>query len=212
MLEALAPLQQLTELGMAVWLLHHPRRKDSAPGCASRGSGALLGSVDILIEKYYTPRAAETDRRRRLLGFSRFEETPRQLVVELNAAGTDYLAHGDCEQDEFSTGWPVLRWVLAGAQCKWTRREIREQWLPDHPAPPEQTLWRWLQRAVAQGLVCQDGSGRRNDPLRYWLRGQEERWRNDPMARIYLSQLEAQREIQGLMDAGGQSLPPMPPR
>jgi hypothetical protein len=87
MLEALLPLRRLTDAGMAVLLLHHPRRADSPAGCAGRGSGALLAYADILLEMYAYPHAAETDRRRRLVGCSRFDDTPRQLVIELNAAG-----------------------------------------------------------------------------------------------------------------------------
>ena len=42
------------------------------------------------------------------------------------------------------------------------------------------TLWRWLDRAVSQGLVCREGAGRKNDPYRYWLAEQEEQWLQDP--------------------------------
>jgi hypothetical protein len=40
-----------------------------------------------------------------------------------------------------------------------------------------------LTRAVAAGLVCQEGTGRRADPLRYWLPGQEKKWRAIPAMR-----------------------------
>jgi hypothetical protein len=35
-------------------------------------------------------------------------------------------------------------------------------------------LWRWLSRAVAQGIVRQEGTGYSRDPFRYWLPEREE--------------------------------------
>src|SRR5438309_2264725 len=49
-LAALSPLRRLTDAGLAVELLHHPRKEGSADGRWARGSGALLGFVDVLIE------------------------------------------------------------------------------------------------------------------------------------------------------------------
>src|SRR5262249_22289768 len=90
MLEVLKPLRQLTALGLGVRLLRPRARAETAAGLAARGSGALSGFADILIEMKWHARPSEDDRRRRLLAFSRYEETPRQLVVELSADGTDY--------------------------------------------------------------------------------------------------------------------------
>src|SRR5204863_90632 len=76
LLEALLPLQALTTRGTAVLLLPHPRRQASGPGQLARGSGALSGHVDILLEMEAVDPAPD-DRRRRIRGFSRFPETPR---------------------------------------------------------------------------------------------------------------------------------------
>jgi hypothetical protein len=40
-------------------------------------------------------RARGRDRRRRICAYSRYVETPRHLIRELNAAGTDYLVRTD---------------------------------------------------------------------------------------------------------------------
>src|SRR5262249_14760917 len=45
-LEALLPLQRLTDVGLSVLLLHHPRKGNPAVGQAARGSGALSGFAD----------------------------------------------------------------------------------------------------------------------------------------------------------------------
>jgi hypothetical protein len=40
-------------------------------------------------------------------------------------------------------------------------------------------LWRWLSRAVAQGVVRHEGTGHPHDPFRYWLPAREEMMRPD---------------------------------
>ena len=95
MLETLAPLQELANQGMSVLILHHPRKGDSAAGQAARGSGALTGYVDIIIEMCCADPLDYKNRRRRLAAWSRYEETVKELVIELNEEGTDYLVHGD---------------------------------------------------------------------------------------------------------------------
>lgn len=168
MLDALMPLQTLTTRGPAVLIAHHPSKGETPPGQAARGSGALSGFVDILIEMRLFPHAKDDDRRRRLQAFSRFAETPRKWAIELTPDGTDYVAVDLPTQQEFAAVWPVLRGILALAVEKLPRAAIRRLW-PTTPLPDETTLYRWLEEAVGQGLVCRDGRGRRNHPFRYWL-------------------------------------------
>jgi hypothetical protein len=193
MLEALAPLQRLTAEGLSVLLLHHPRKGSCLAGQAARGSGALSGFVDIALEMRQVGRVAAGGRRRRLLSFSRWEETPRQLVLELNAEGTDYLCHDARSEDDFLENWEQLRAALADAPRKLTRRQVAKRW-PGGP-PSGATLWRWLEQAVSQGLVCRDGSGRKREPFRYWLREREEQWRQTPEGRRMLEKEEENRKF-----------------
>ncbi len=179
-MEALAPLQQLTALGLGVLLCHHPRKGESAAGQSARGTGALSGFADVLIEMGWYRRGSEEDRRRRLRAWSRHDETPRQLVLELTPDGTDYVAHGDFEDESFGWGWPLAERVLEEANRKLTRDGVLGAWPEGHERPAANTLWRWLERAVAQGRLCRDGTGVCADPFRYWLPGQEELWRLDP--------------------------------
>jgi hypothetical protein len=207
MLEALVPLRRLTEAGVAVLLLHHPRKGASADGQAARGSGALAAFVDVLVEMHWYSRGAETDRRRRLLAWSRLEETPRQLVVELNAEGTDYLAHGDFAQDELGSGWAALRAVLGHAPDWLTRPEILQAWPEAEEVPSQVTLWRWLEQAVAQGWVLRDGRGHHSEPFRYCLPEKEAVWAADPVRQFQRSHAEALRYLEELgmdvRDLGG---------
>ena len=85
--------------------------------------------------------------------------------------------------------------VLATARHKLTRQQILEQWHDDLPMPQAKTLWRWLGRAVEQGLLCQSGTGRKNDPYLYWLPHQEVMWQHDPLYRLEEERRQALREL-----------------
>jgi hypothetical protein len=71
MLEALTPLRQLSAAGLAVLVLHHAGKGAPPAGSAARGSGALPAFVDVLLEMDGVERRDETDRRRRLLAWTR---------------------------------------------------------------------------------------------------------------------------------------------
>lgn len=175
-LAALLPLQRLTAAGVAVLILHHPRKAESAPGRAARGSGALTGYVDVLIEMDCFGPAHEDDRRRKLSGFSRHARTPRRLAIEWTADEADYVSLGDFAELDREAGWPVLRGVLEDADRKLTRRGIRDRWPADYECPSDVTLWRWLERARADGQVERGGTGRGRQPFEYWLPGKAEAW------------------------------------
>jgi AAA domain len=66
MLEALTPLQRLTSRRLSVLTMHHPSKGDPPIGQAARGSGALTGFADIVIEMRSSPKGRLGDRRRRL--------------------------------------------------------------------------------------------------------------------------------------------------
>jgi hypothetical protein len=184
LLDALMPLERWQAAGMAVLLLHHPRKGVVLAGQAARGSGALSHHVDILIEMRPYGRATDSDRRRVLQSWSRFPATPRQLVIEWSADGTDYEARGPVADEEFHEHWRELAGFFASAPGKLTRQEVRALWPGGRGAPSEVTLWRWLERAVAENLLLRDGTGHRGKPYRYWLPEREVEWMRDPLYRL----------------------------
>lgn len=188
MLDTLLSLQRLTAAGVAVLVAHHPRKGDALPGRAARGSGALPAFADVLIEMHWHGRADHDDRRRHLIAFSRFPETPRNLVIELTADGTDYVSLGSVEDEEFTSHWQTLHAVLDAATSKLTRKQIRRAW-PAEPPPGDATLYRWLERAIAQNAVRKDGKGLRNHPFRYWLPAKEPEWLQNPLAFFRMPEL-----------------------
>jgi hypothetical protein len=200
MMEALLPLQTWTGRGMAVLLNHHPRKGVLLPGQAARGSGALAGFVDIIMEMDWCAHAEDDDRRRKILAFSRHDQTPRQRVLELNAEGTDYLVHGTFQDDEFLHSWDKVKMVLEDAGDRLSRHQILADWPPDFPAPSECNLGRWLKRAVALGLVIEKGTGKKNDPFRYALPGKEDDWRKDPLYEFRQQYLESTRQAKEMLE------------
>jgi hypothetical protein len=188
MLDALAPLQRLAARGVSVLALHHPAKKERGDGPSGRGSGALLACADILLDMRCYRRPLDDDRRRRLFALSRFDETLRELIIELNADGTDYLSRGCFADEEFAAHWRLLESLLRQVESKLSREEILAGW-PAEERPDPTTLYRWLRRAVERGLLRQDGLGKSKDPFRYWLPESEERWRKDPVAWIRMPEL-----------------------
>jgi hypothetical protein len=181
MQRALASLRELTDRGIAVWVLHHPRKGRLREGQMARGAGSLLGVVDIALELHPVRNAATDDRRRWLRATSRHKETPRRILFEWTADDADYRICNSALDEDFARGWRPLRIVLEDADNKLRRVDILENWPPDFVAPSKATLWRWLDRAVDEGLVLREGEGRCNSPFRYYLAEKIVQWLDDPL-------------------------------
>jgi hypothetical protein len=157
-----------------VWLLHHPARGKRADGQTGRGSIALPGFVDVVMELNTVRRARSRDRRRRICAFSRYSATPRHLIIELNADGTDYTVRTDSAGVPLVQTWPAIEHMLTETTDKLTLQRILECWdIAEQGAPDRSTLSRWLKRATDQGLVRRSGTGYKTDPYVYWLPGRE---------------------------------------
>ncbi|HKB03180.1 MAG TPA: AAA family ATPase, partial [Gemmataceae bacterium] len=165
----LGALRRLTATGVSVLILHHPKKKGATRGRAARGCGALIRSVDINLEMECLSRGPLTDDRRRVLcGYSPWPETPRRLIIELTADGTDYLAVGERPGPAPRTeDRDVLLQLLREAVHPLTRSDILSAWPADHPKPNEVTLWRWLRREELDGRLLRAGRGRKFHPFLY---------------------------------------------
>jgi hypothetical protein len=174
MMDALLALGDLTGEGLAVLLVHHPRKGAHLPGQAARGTGALPSHADIVLEMDWYGRPDDEDRRRWLRAYSRHEETPRHLILELNEAGDDYRVYTAPPTGESLETWQVLRSVLLDANQPLTQREILSDWPEDFAKPNVGTISRGLKRGQEQGLIRQRGAGSKREPFRYWLPEREE--------------------------------------
>jgi hypothetical protein len=189
MLNTLFPLQSLTNLGISVLVAAHPRKGKSLASQAARGSGALPGFVDIIVEMSRVSPGNPQDRRRRLKGYSRDAATPPVWLIELTVDGVDYRSLGATVEPNFENGWPVLKEILKNATRRMSRPDILRHWPENHPRPKMTTLWNWLERLVRERKVLQEGVGRKKDPFVYWLPGMEAKWQQDFLA-SFVTRLE----------------------
>ena len=177
-LEALEPIRDLAREGPAVLLLHHPRKLHSNGGCDSRGSGAMTAFVDCLMEMHWFAPAGEPDRRRRLMAWSRRDTTPRQLLIEMTADGTDYVTANPAEPEGLLIGIIVQ---LLEAQPNLCASEILDRWPAGQPRPRPAALYAVLSRAIQDDLLVRTGTGNRYDPYRFRCKGSEAIVNQDPV-------------------------------
>lgn len=169
LLDLLTPLRRLADTGVAVLVLHHPRKAASEEGSAARGSGALLGYVDIILELHRYGRLRSDECRRRLVGLSRHPDTPRSRVYEWTPGTTEFRSLGDPFAKQFRDNWGQVRAILETRRRPATGRDLLDDWPADLPKPGKAVLYGWLSRAFAEELVQRTGGGTSNDPYRFSL-------------------------------------------
>ena len=167
LLEALQPLRRLTAAGMAVLLLHHPRKKPSEVGSSARGSGALLGFVDTALEMTRCGKLKSDAHRRLIHAQSRRAETPARLAYEWDPATGAFAEATDPRDWQFEENWQTVRGILEGRGGAITHKEIAEFWPDDSAKPSKVTLYSWLNLAFGRKLVRRDGQGTNTNPWRY---------------------------------------------
>ncbi|MBX9624390.1 MAG: hypothetical protein K2X82_11330 [Gemmataceae bacterium] len=152
----LNPLRLLARLGAAALVLHHPRKARAEEGSAARGSAALLGAVDVVLEpSEYGPLASDANRRK-LTGRGRLPGVPRVLAYEWEVDTPHFRAVPDPTGARFRDNWGAVRGLLANRSG-------------DRPRPTGWQLYDRLARAAADGLAVRTGGGTKTDPYRFAL-------------------------------------------
>jgi hypothetical protein len=91
-LAAVAPLEEAAAAGLAVCVFSHQRKSPGRFGEAVRGSNALTGAVDVVVELERSQQL-RGENLRVLRAVSRYDQTPDDLVAELTDGG--YEPRGD---------------------------------------------------------------------------------------------------------------------
>ena len=164
--DALRPLHAVCEAGAAVLLCHHIRKSDAAEGQASRGSGALTGFTDVNVEfRRYNP-GDRHDRRRVLTGYSRFDETAAEMVLELTDDG--YTTVGSKSDTRQCDRLNVIEGILPHAAPGMEAKDVRKAWPTDGtPKPGIRTAQGDLRHGVRKKMWVRTGKGARGDPHRF---------------------------------------------
>ena len=171
MLAVLTPLHRITEAGAAVLLSHHPRKGDGGEGQASRGSGALPGFVDIILEMRRVKPVEKGNRQRELTAYSRFDETLGELVIELAGDGSAYSSLGSPADADRQTRLQTIREQLPAEPPGLTADELLTRWPEGAAKPGLRTIREDLSEGSKAGRWSMEGAGKRGDPFRFWCNG-----------------------------------------
>ncbi|HVK08039.1 MAG TPA: hypothetical protein VM597_04590, partial [Gemmataceae bacterium] len=121
--------------------------------------------VDVVLEYLWAGPATEENRRRRLLGWSRYGTTPRELLLELDAAGTGFTVVPPELADLDDTTRTVLDLVRATPGL--TAWEIHLRWPSAAPRPGPRRIQEVLHRLAGAGDLTRTGRPHPADPYRY---------------------------------------------
>lgn len=166
MLQTLTPLLSIAEAGAAVLLIHHQRKGDAAQGQAVRGSSALTGFVDIIMELGPYDAARRADNRRILETRSRFDETPGEVIIELTDDG--YRFCGDKAGVKQEGRRNIIKLILPDGEPGRTADEVLEAWPVGKLKPGRRTLDEDLRTGAEEGRWVRSGKGVKGDPVRYF--------------------------------------------
>jgi hypothetical protein len=174
---ALMPLRKLTAAGMAVLAVHHFGKADLSEGKGARGSTALGGFVDVLLElKRFNP-DEPADRCRVLTGWGRFRGVPAELVIRLSDDGRHYAAEGDRREVTKRSTAEVLWSILPRSEPGLNWGEIRDGW-PNERVPRKNTVMAAL-KAGHGTRFGSTGDGKKASPRRYYALGDSDPARRD---------------------------------
>ena len=179
LLEALQPLRRLTAVGTAVLLLHHPRKKPAEHGSSARGSGALLGFVDLSLELSRASRLGSDGNRRLIRAQSRRAGVPARLAYEWDPVTGNFSITADPRQRQFEENWPTILGILKDRTDAITHNEIAEFWPYDVDTPGRTVLYAWCALAFDRKLVRREGRGTKVHPYRYRLENKNDRYRDE---------------------------------
>jgi hypothetical protein len=154
-LAAMRPLQEAAAAGLAVLVGSHGRKAPGRHGEAVRGSNAMTGAVDVVIEVERSSSFQE-ENVRVLRAISRYDQTPADLVVALTDDG--YEARGDAASAKAEADASRVLEAVQGLE-RATTEELAEAI----------DLHKSVAAGIAKGLfergeIGRTGRGVKNDP------------------------------------------------
>jgi len=165
-LEALAPLRDISAAGACVLLIHHTRKSEASHGTAARGSIAIPGFVDCMMELRRHGDDAD-DRRRLLSAWGRWPDIPGETVIEFD--GESYTIVGNREQAARDDRESIILSVLPSGGIGMTADEVRAEW-PEQRKPSTTRLrGELVQGARQRGLWQIHGTGLSGNAYRFTL-------------------------------------------
>jgi hypothetical protein len=163
-LEAMGPIQEAAATGLAFVVSRHERKSGGDVGDSARGSSAFSGAVDIVLS-LRRPEGQHRETMRVLQALSRFDETPSELVIELDDG--EYVALGTSEEVRARAArQAVLDELPVSAEDAIEAKVIVEAL--QETKIKRTSIYKILAEMAAAGAVSVLGAGKKNDPHRYW--------------------------------------------
>ena len=163
-MQALPPLRNINAAGAAVLLVHHPRKGEGDQGQASRGSGALPGFVDTIVElRRFNPQDP-SDTRRKLTAYGRAAGIPPETVIELTPEG--YRMLGQPGTLERAGVQRIIEGLLPSEPPGLTVEQVLERW-PEATRPGIKHARGVLNRGSDDERWERHGEGVKGNPFTY---------------------------------------------
>lgn len=192
---ALIPFNGLLTKNISVLLVHHHRKGGGDQGQAARGSGVLGSTADILID-FERLQGDPQSTQRKLTCLSRFEETPRELVIEYS--GSKYTALGTVGEVNKLEKHRNLLEILADYKEGVTAEEIRNGWDEDAygKTPSTRTIRRHFEDMGYTGQVTSVKGAKPTDPTTYILAESAGQTRYNPYKDVQQVQVDKHDIVQ----------------
>ncbi|OGY23839.1 MAG: hypothetical protein A2172_05395 [Candidatus Woykebacteria bacterium RBG_13_40_15] len=154
---ALLPLTSVTEEGMGVLMVHHFRKSGGEEGTAARGSGALGSYVDILVDFSRMDKEDPKSTKRVIKTYSRFDETPIEVVLEY--LNDEYVTLGTIKEVRREAKLGVVINILEKKKEGLTVSEIVENWDEDLYGKPKKkrSVSDYISELLEKGVVVNAG-------------------------------------------------------
>lgn len=155
---ALLPINELLEKNISVLLVHHFRKSGGSEGTAARGSGALGSYVDILIDFSRLDGGNPNDSQRVLRSYSRFEETPPEVVIDM--VDGEYVTRGTRAEVSKEARMKNVLFILNDTDLfGLTIKEITENWDTEEfgSRPTKRTIRNYIDALLVDGRIKQVG-------------------------------------------------------
>jgi hypothetical protein len=159
-LAAMMPLQRARDAGLAVLLTRHERKEGGTVGESGRGNSALTGAVDIVL-RLKRAEGQGAANRRQLEALSRFDETPKEVTLELNEHEYELVGQNG-ERGADITAATLLMAIPSTESEAVTTKELQGERFK------RTSIQKVLAQLEENGRIQTTGAGKRNDPIRYF--------------------------------------------
>ena len=159
-LEAMLPLQKARDEELAVLVIRHERKGGGPVTESGRGSNAISGAVDIVLQ-LKRPEGSHPVTHRKIEALSRYDDTPTELTIAL--VNGEYRVLGNSDAVAVPLAMERVLEALGGEEAA----NLTMKQLEAATGLPRTTLQSALERLESEGSVIRSGSGKKNDPIRY---------------------------------------------